>query len=382
MLAELTPAQRQALEKLNVSNKSGLQLSPDVDLKSPDKVSVIVEFKDKPAKVAVVEEAVNGHDLSLTDAKQKADEAHETFQNDLKTIYKEDLKKKKDAVKIKRTYKSTINGVAMELPADKVKSLLQSDAVQSVWSNHQIKIEPPATPGGTADTKSEASETFPGVSKLHNEGLTGKGIKVGVIDTGIDYNHPDLTDAYKGYRTQKGDDPKTSNPSSVKGWDFVDNDADPMETTYEDWKKSGRGEFVDGSAYYTEHGTHVAGIIAGRGKNNTDYAVTGVAPDAEVYAYRVLGPWGSGSTEAVLGGIDKAVSDGMDVINLSLGSNYNDPTDIESIAVNNAVLSGVTAIVAAGNSGEKMYTLGAPGAASLAITVGDFLMVNILWKLF
>ena len=370
MLAELTPAQRQALEKLNVSNKSGLQLSPDVDLKSPDKVSVIVEFKDKPAKVAVVEETVNGNDLSLADAKQKADEAHKSFQNDLKTIYKEDLKKNNDIVKIKRTYKSTINGVAMELPADKVESLLKSDAVQSVWSNHQIKIDPPANPGGTAETKSEASETFPGVNKLHNEGLTGKGIKVGVIDTGIDYNHPDLTDAYKGYRTQKGVDPKTSNPSSVKGWDFVDNDADPMETTYEDWKKSGRGEFVDGSAFYTEHGTHVAGIIAGRGKNNTDYAVTGVAPDAEVYAYRVLGPWGSGSTEAVLGGIDKAVSDGMDVINLSLGSNYNDPTDIESIAVNNAVLSGVTAIVAAGNSGENMYTLGAPGAASLAITVG------------
>ncbi|WP_377954691.1 S8 family serine peptidase, partial [Arthrobacter sp. NPDC057013] len=203
-------------------------------------------------------------------------------------------------------------------------------------------------------------------------GFTGKGVKVGVIDTGIDYNHPDLKDAYKGYRAQPGVDPKTISPSSVKGWDFVDNDADPMETTYDDWKKSGLGEKdpLTGEAYYTEHGTHVSGIIAGRGKNNTDYAVTGVAPDADLYVYRVLGKFGSGTTENVLGGIDKAISDGMDVINLSLGASVNDPENVESLALNNAVLSGVTAVVAAGNAGNGMYTVGAPGAAALPITVG------------
>ncbi|MEH7014141.1 S8 family serine peptidase, partial [Neobacillus niacini] len=371
VLSKLTPEQRQALQKLEVSSQEGLQLSPSVDLESSDNLSVIVEFKDKPAKVAVIEEAANGNSLSLSEAEQKANAAQETFKNDLQTIYKEDLKENKKLFKIKHTYKNSLNGVAIELPANKVKSLLQSKVVKAVWPNNVIKVEPPTSTESSGDTKKIATEVFPGINKLHDEGLTGKGIKVGVIDTGIDYNHPDLTDAYKGYRAQQGVDPKTISPSSVKGWDFVDNDADPMETTYDDWKNSGLAERdLSGSTYYTEHGTHVSGIIAGQGKNNTDYAVTGVAPDADLYVYRVLGSFGSGTTESVLGGIDKSVADGMDVINLSLGNSSNDPENIESLAVNNAVLSGVTAVVAAGNAGDRMYTLGAPGASALAITVG------------
>ncbi|WP_176545163.1 S8 family serine peptidase [Bacillus sp. AFS041924] len=373
VLSKLTVEQRQALKKLEVTSQEGLQLPSSIDLQSSKNLSVIVELKEKPAKVAVLEEAANGNSLSLDTAKQKADTAQETFKKDLQTIFKEDLKTNKNLYKVKRTYKNTLNGVAIDLPANKVKSLLDSKAVKAVWPNNVLKVEPPkATESAQDSTKKMETEVFPGVSKLHAEGFTGKGIKVGVIDTGIDYNHPDLTDAYKGYRAQPGVDPKTISPSSVKGWDFVDNDADPMETTYDDWKKSGLAEkdSLTGSTFYTEHGTHVSGIIAGRGANNTDYAVTGVAPDADLYVYRVLGKFGSGSTENVLGGIDKAISDGMDVINLSLGSNTNDPENVESLAVNNAVLSGVTAIVSAGNSGDSMYSLGAPGAAALAITVG------------
>ncbi|WP_179874453.1 S8 family serine peptidase [Bacillus sp. AFS002410] len=376
VLAKMTPEQRQALKKIKVTTQEGLQLPSSVDLQSSKNLSVIVELKEQPAKVAVLEEATDGNSLSLDDAKEQADDAQVTFKNDLQTIFKDDLKQNKNLYKIKRTYKNTLNGVAIDLPANKVKSLLDSKVVKAVWPNNEIKVEPPQATVGSGDsqdtTKKMETEVFPGVSKLHAEGYTGKGVKVGVIDTGIDYNHPDLTDAYKGYRAQPGVDPKTISPSSVKGWDFVDNDADPMETTYADWKKSGLAEkdSLTGSTYYTEHGTHVSGIIAGRGKNNTDYAVTGVAPEADLYVYRVLGAFGSGSTENVLGGIDKAISDGMDVINLSLGASLNDPQNIESLAVNNAVLSGVTAVVSAGNSGSNMYTLGAPGAGALAITVG------------
>ncbi|PFM80630.1 hypothetical protein COJ46_10490 [Bacillus sp. AFS077874] len=354
VLSALTPAQREAIKQLKVSDKEGLQVSPDLDLTSDAQTSVIVEFKDKPAQTAVMVAETAGSNLSESDAQAKVDASHETFGQDLKTIFSKELKEKKNPYKIKRSYKKAFNGVSMTLPANKVKSLLKSNAVQAVWSDLQVQLDDPTVKEQTSGQQGPTHNmvTFPGVEKLHEEGYTGKGVKIGILDTGIDYNHPDLKGAFKG------------------GYDFVDNDNDPMETTYADWKKSGLPETSGGEAFYTEHGTHVAGIIAGQGKNNADYAVTGVAPDADIYAYRVLGRYGSGQTSAILAGIDKAVSEGMDIISMSLGANYNDPLYPTAIAVNNAVLSGVTAVVAAGNSGNKMYTLGSPGNAPLAITVG------------
>ncbi|MCM2534669.1 S8 family serine peptidase [Neobacillus pocheonensis] len=332
----------------------GLQLSPQVDQTSAAPTSIIVEFKDKPQKTAMLLAEEEGKTLSATDAQDKVDASHEKFGNDLKTIFKKDLDANKNPYKIKRSYKNSFNGVAMTVPANRVKDLLKSNMVQAVYSDMKEQIEPPTLgQGSTQQAATHTMVTFPGIEKLHAEGYTGKGVKVGIIDTGIDYNHPDLKGAFKG------------------GYDFVDNDNDPMETTYDDWKKSGQPETAGGEAYYTEHGTHVAGILAGQGKNtSTDMPVEGVAPDADIYSYRVLGPYGSGSSSNIIAGIDKAVSDGMDIISMSLGANYNDPLYPDAIAVNNAVLAGVTAVVAAGNSGSSMYTLGSPGTSPLAITVG------------
>ena len=94
---------------------------------------------------------------------------------------------------------------------------------------------------------------------------------------------------YKGYRAKPGEDSSRIDPNSVKGWDFINNDADPMETTYTEWQQSGAPEFNDrGSSFYTAHGTHVAGIVSAQKKNTSDSAVKGVAPDIELYNYRVL----------------------------------------------------------------------------------------------
>lgn len=353
VLAKLTPEQRQAIKQLQTNAQGGLQLSPEVDQKSNDSISVIVEFKDKPEKTAMLEAEIEGKTLSKTKAKEKVNSAHETFKKDLQTIFKKELKqKKKSSFKIKQSYKHAFNGVAMTIPANKAKALLDSKEVKAVWSDREVHVEPPVTEQQKSKKQAETNRmtTFPGIEKLHHEGFTGEGVKVGILDTGIDYNHPDLKDAYKG------------------GYDFVDNDNDPMETTYDDWVEAGKP--WSAQTYYTQHGTHVAGIIAGQGTNESDYAVTGVAPDADIYAYRVLGPNGTGSTGGILAGIDQAVEDGMDVLNMSLGANYNDPLYVTSIAVNNAVLAGVTAVVSAGNSGNGMYTLGSPGTSPLALTVG------------
>ncbi|MEK4069008.1 S8 family serine peptidase [Peribacillus sp. FSL R5-0717] len=357
LLANLTPEQRAALNQLSTKEETGLQISSDTDLNSTKQTSVIIEFANKPAKVAKIEAASEGQQLSDSEASNLVDQDHEKFQKDLGQVLA-DKNSKKVNYKINRSYKRAFNGVSMSLPANKIKSLLKSKAVKSVWSNETFTIDPPVQGKDNdqlnADEFNIANYTpYDGLNRLHAEGYTGKGIKVGILDTGIDYNHPDLKDAYKD------------------GYDFVDDDSNPMETTYADWKQSGKPEMNGSSAYYTNHGTHVAGIIGSRGvAKDTEYTTVGAAPEADIYAYRVLGPYGSGQADDIIAAVDRAVKDDMDVINMSLGNSLNDPLYATSIAVNNAVLSGITTVVAAGNSGDKNYTLGSPGAAALALSVG------------
>ncbi|KQL38117.1 hypothetical protein AN960_14255 [Bacillus sp. FJAT-25509] len=354
ILAKLTPEQREALLALNSNEfKTGLHLSSDVNLNSSKEVSVIVEFKVLPAKTEQLTAAAEGKNISLETAMAKVEKSHIQFKKDLQEKVGKETKSNRTLYQIKHTYKHSLNGVSLTIPANQIKKLLQFSDVKAIYSDSQVRVNPPKQIDETKDKTNVDSIPFLKIDQLHKEGFTGKGIKIGVIDTGVDYNHPDLKDAYKG------------------GYDFVDNDHNPMETTYDDWKKSGNPEFYNGSSYYTEHGTHVSGTIAGQAKNNSNFKVTGIAPDADLYVYRVLGPYGSGANSSVIAGIDKSVEDGMDVINLSLGSDYNDPLDPTSLAIDNAVLSGVTAVVAAGNSGEYgMSTIGSPGAAALALTVG------------
>ncbi|SDC67327.1 S8 family serine peptidase [Shouchella lonarensis] len=161
-----------------------------------------------------------------------------------------------------------------------------------------------------------------------------------------------------------------------------------MEATYDDALEAGISEEL--LLLVISHGTHVAGIIAGQAEN----AMLGVAPDVELYAYRVLGGFYeeeevlTAYTANVVAGIEQSVVDGMDVINLSLGSSVNNPLTPIGIATNNAILAGVTVAIAAGNDavvsplfwgGESLYSIGDPAPDSLPIAVGTSSMpIDIL----
>lgn len=173
-----------------------------------------------------------------------------------------------------------------------------------------------------------------GVAPLWDEGYTGKGIKVAVIDTGVDETHRDLEGKI------------------IETKDFT-----------------GEG-FRDA----TGHGTHVATTILGTGAA-LDGRFKGVAFDAKLYAGKVLylkEGRGRGKGSWIIQAIDWAVKEDVDVINLSLGSKKpKHGKDALSLAVNKAVDEGVVVCVAAGNSGRNgNSTIGAPGAAAKAITVG------------
>ncbi|QIZ05903.1 S8 family serine peptidase [Priestia megaterium] len=392
---QLTNEQIAALNKISVAGAE--KISPKINTSTTEPVRVIVEFKQAPAKIAVMQEQLAGNSTTLKEETSDVNDSHKQFRAFVEGLSQqkagvsvnavtaqtaasqEDAENSSD-IQITSEYKSALNGVAMTLPGNMVERLLDSGLVSHVLSDEIVKLDPSEL--GQVKQQSEQGEApkentipLPGIDELHHEGVNGNGVKVGVLDTGIDYNHPDLTDVYKGYRKQEGVNPASIDPTSVKGWDFVDNDADPMETTPGDWVNAGK-PVTEGHEYTTYHGTHVSGTIAAQSKANVESPAQGVAPGVDLYVYRVLGPYGSGYTSGIIGGIDKSVSDGMKVINMSLGAPTNDPLSAEAIAVNNATLAGVTCVISAGNSGPKEWTLGTPGAAALPITVGasDFAM--------
>ena len=168
------------------------------------------------------------------------------------------------------------------------------------------------------------SGPFIGTSIPYQSGYDGSGIIVSVIDTGIDFNHPDLEGKIIG------------------GYDFVDNDDMP--------------EDVNG------HGTQVAGIIAANGN------LKGIAPNSKILMYKVSEDGESVPSHLIIKAIEKSIKDGADIINISLGINQTN-TKIDE-AVNKAIKNNIFVVTAAGNFGPDLSTIGSPGINPNAITVG------------
>ncbi|MDR7385360.1 S8 family serine peptidase [Promicromonospora iranensis] len=170
-----------------------------------------------------------------------------------------------------------------------------------------------------------------GAPEAWESGFTGKGVKVAVLDTGIDETHPDLDEAVVATKDFSG------------GENVIDRDG---------------------------HGTHVAATVAGSGEAS-DGDNSGMAPGADLIIGKVLGDDGSGEISTIIEGMEWAAEQGADVINMSLGTReYGDGTDPMSVALDQLTEQhGALFVVAAGNDGE-LETIGAPAAASSALTVG------------
>lgn len=175
----------------------------------------------------------------------------------------------------------------------------------------------------------ENSLPYIGTEIPRMEGMDGTGIKIAVIDTGVDFNHPDLF----GW----GPDGKV-----IGGYNFIQPTQLPMDTN--------------------GHGTKVAGIIAADGN------VLGVAPKAKILAYKVSEDGEGVSSELISGAIQKAIEDKADIINISLGVNRTN-SKIDN-AVNHALDNGIFVVTAAGNDGPGLETIGSPGKNFKSITVG------------
>jgi len=176
-----------------------------------------------------------------------------------------------------------------------------------------------------------------GSATVHAESVKGAGIKVAVLDTGIDYNHPDLNDNYKG------------------GINLVD----PAQAD---------NPFDDS---WNSHGTHVAGIIAAELDGS---GVVGVAPAASLYAIKALDGGGLGYLSDVIAGIEWAIDNDMDIVNLSLGLKNHSEALAEACA--KAYEAGVLLVAAAGNTGtfeggEVRYPALYPSVIAVGATTSD-----------
>jgi len=185
--------------------------------------------------------------------------------------------------------------------------------------------------------------------EVWEQGYTGEGVVVAVLDTGVDYNHDDLKNniwTNSGEIADNGiDDDGNGYIDDFYGWNFDGNNNTTMD--------------VDG------HGTHVSGTIAG---TNNGFGVTGIAYDSQIMPVKVLDDTGSGTNTSVADGIYYAVDNGADVINLSLGGSL--PSSEVSAAVEYASNQGVTVVMAAGNSGGQMPLYPARYADQYGIAVG------------
>ena len=253
-----------------------------------------------------------------------------------------------------------LNAVFVEVDASALPVLAQNPAV--------VRIAP------VADYELDLSETVPyiGASAVQDMGFDGSGIKVAVLDSGIDYTHAALGGS-GDVNDYINNDPTIIEPGTfptakvVGGYDFVGSNwagsGGPVEEPDPDPLDDGPG---------AGHGTHVGHIIGGVG---------GVAPGVDLYAVKVCSSISTAcSGVALIQGMEFAVDpngdgkvkDRVDIINMSLGSDYGQPFDDDlSAAVENNTVLGVLTVSSAGNGSDKPYVVGTPSSTASALAVAQ-----------
>jgi len=262
----------------------------------------------------------------------------------------------------RRAFQSLFNGMSVVVTAAERAKLSRVVGVKALHPVEVIQAPAPETPGQSgADLAFALSLT--GVNTVQNSlGLTGAGIKVGIIDSGIDIDHP----AFGG----SGVAGTTSFPTSrvVAGYDFVG----------DGYNSGGTGSALipvpDANPDDCGgHGTHVAGIVGGNGGG-----IRGVAPGVTFGAYRVFGCSGSTTSDIILAALERALADGMQVINQSLGAARQWPQYPTAQASSRLARKGVVMVASIGNNGpggsspDALWAAGAPGVGENVIGVASF----------
>ena len=282
------------------------------------------------------------------------------------------------------------NGVQVTVPASNVVALAALPGVIAVHGVQTFQRD-----------NSVGVPYIGGAQAWTDTGVTGAGVVVADIDTGIDFYHADFggsgNPADYTYGAAHGTTVPATNadgttiafPSAkvAKGYDFSGDtyNADPASSTFQPIPHPDGNPLDCGPAGGGDgHGTHTAGTAAGFGvladgttfhgpynssiySSHTFKVGPGVAPNATIYAYRVFGC--AGSSDLVALAINRAVADGANVINMSLGSDFGRQDDPTTVASNNAAAAGVVVVAASGNAGPSGYITSSPASGNRVLAV-------------
>jgi subtilisin family serine protease len=254
-----------------------------------------------------------------------ADGSSLTTLNKEKNSFRSAAKAAKLQFKERYAYSHLFNGLSIQINPRDLTKLSRIPGIKALW------------PVVEATTELDTAVSMTGADIAQSSlGYTGDGVRVGVIDTGIDYHHPDLGGCFgPGCRVAVGHD---FVGNAFTGGNTPVPDADPDDCA--------------------GHGTHVAGIVGANG------AVVGVAPGVTYGAYRVFGCTGSTNTDIMAAAMERAYLDGMDIVNMSIGSTGQWPQYPSAAAATKLVDKGVVVVTSIGNAGTSTTTSGGLWAAS------------------
>jgi minor extracellular serine protease Vpr len=261
------------------------------------------------------------------------------------------------------SYNTLFNGVSVEATERESLALEQLDGVKAIWPIETISI--PQTKQANPDLATAIQMTGADVAQ-NTLGLTGQGVRVAVMDTGVDYDHASLGGDNSDDDPNSDDAALNGFPNSrvTRGWDFVGDDfnADPSSPAFNPTAVADPDpDDCNG------HGTHVAGIVGAEGE------VTGVAPGVTFGSYRVFGCDGSTTADIMLQAMERARRDNMDILNMSIGSSFQTwPQYPTAAAADRLVDRGMIVVASIGNSGDDgIYSAGAPGVGRKVIGVAS-----------
>ena len=264
--------------------------------------------------------------------------------------------------KERRSFDVLFNGFTVEASAANRVKLARLPGVRALYPVEVIDAPNPGRQSAISPDLVAAINTT-GATTAQNAGFTGRGIKVGIIDTGIDIDHP----AFGG----GGEPDGTSFPTArvAYGYDFVGDDYNSSGTTDAELTPVPDANPDDCGG----HGSHVSGIVGGDGGG-----IKGVAPGVTFGGYRVFGCEGTTSSDIILAALERAYADGMQVVNQSLGAGRQWPQYPTAQASSRLASKGVVMVASIGNNGpggsspDALFAAGAPGVGANVIGVASY----------